>query len=669
MTNLNEMDKSGSFYNDDFINIQNNIANLQQEINNQEESINRDGLYLNYDENSYNNKLRGEKNNESRHSEKNLNKNYNNSRNENENENENENQYQYKFQSQYKNQYQQDSFQNTSKKIKNNNEYQSDANYGYTNNDSKYDVNTSKKSYGGRSKNTYDIDYNDTFSKKQLNFPEISKVNQNSQFNYVNLTNREMNQKNLNESQSNNYLNNVNNTSKSNDESNKFVNQIMEKDKTIFEYSKLLKESERNFEKSKIHISEKDELIYKLKDEIKELKFKIRNGGNLIEKKEEELEKYKRHTEEKFMNLNREKALFEEKYKDLAKLFENNHSDFQNTVFEYKKLENNLDKLKNQLIEKDDIIKGNERFIDELKREIKQIPILKKESFDLEQTIKILTKELQGEKNLNEKIIQSTNDSEKKLAIIIEETKHGKEIMNNYLKQNYELENLKKELEYKDNEIQNNNERYKTLMKENDNFVQFFTNELTDFNCLIENVNYYKTGIIGGNTNLNNSNQNVFSEKFSLKYEILNKNFDTLKKKYVENYNQNSLIINKFEKSFEEIERINAGLTNERDEFVKEISILKETIKEYRGKINETNDDNDKINENFRNLRDNYIKLKTNFEELQEKNNTLCQETHLFLINCKDKLKEKYPEIDKVVRKDKDENHNSIESKKIYLNL
>jgi len=330
-----------------------------------------------------------------------------------------------------------------------------------------------------------------------------------------------------------------------------------------------------------------------------------------------------------------------------------------------------LDKLKIQLTEKDDIIRGNEKFIDDLKREIKQIPILKKENFDLEQTIKILTKDLQEEKNINERIIQSTNESEKKLAVIIEETKHGKEIMNNYMKQNYELENLKKELEFKENEIENLNEKHKSLMKENDNFVQFFTNELTDFNCLMENVNYYKTGIVSGNSSMNFSNQNIQSEKFSLKFEILSKNFDTLKKKYVENYNQNNMIINKFEKSFEEIERINKGLINERDELAKEITLLKQTIKEYNGKINDTNDENDQINQNYRNLRENFIKLKAEFEDLQGKNDTLCQETHLFLMNCKDKLKDKYPEIESFVNKEiEKENQNSIESKKfIYLTL
>lgn len=450
--------------------------------------------------------------------------------------------------------------------------------------------------------------------------------------------------------QSNNYNpNTVQKTSVSNEESNKLLMQVMEKDKIIFEYSKLLKETEIMLEKNKKQNAEKDEQISKCRDEIKEYKFKIRNSENLIQKKDEEFEKYKNHTEEKFLAINKEKALFEEKYNDLAKLFENNHSDFQNTVFEYKKMENNMDRFRQQIQEKEEVIRSNEKFIDELKKEIKQIPNLKKEIIDLENIIKNLNKELYEEKNLNDKIIQNTNEAEKKLSVIIEESKQGKELMNNYLRLSFECENLKKELESKDKEIEAANDRYKSLMKENDNFVQHFTKEITDFNCLMENINYAKNSYSTSNINLNKSNvamgANAVSDKFYLKYEILNKNFDGLRKRYVENYNQNLMIINKFEKSLSEIERINKEIMNERDALIKELTITKQNYKDSATRIEDLNDDNEKMNDNYKNLRDNYIKLKSEYEELQTKNENLCQETQLFLMNCNEKLKERFPEI------------------------
>jgi len=504
---------------------------------------------------------------------------------------------------------------------------------------------TSLKNRASTSKNDSEYKTNINYNNNNLNYT----THNNSRQDFNKLTESNSNQ-NYMQTQSNNYnTNQVQKTSVSNEESNKLLMQVMEKDKIIFEYAKLLKETERMLEKNKKQNVDKEEQISKSRDEIKELQFKIRNAENLIQKKDEEFEKYKNHTEEKFLGINKEKALFEEKYNDLAKLFENNHSDFQNTVFEYKKIENNMDRLRQQIHEKEDIIRSNEKFIEELRKEIKQIPNLKKEIIDLENIIKSLNKELNQEKNLNDKIIQNTTEAEKKLSMIVEESKQGKELMNNYLKLNYEFENLKKEIESKDKEIETANERYKSLMKENDNFVHHFTKEITDFNCLMENINYAKNSYSTNNINLNNSNiamgLNAISEKFSLKYEILNKNFDGLRKRYVENYNQNLMIINKFEKSLSEIERINKEIMNERDGLIKELTMSKQNYKDSATRIEDLNDDNDKMNENYKNLRDNYIKLKSEYEELQTKNENLCQETHLFLMNCNEKLKERFPEI------------------------
>jgi len=490
--------------------------------------------------------------------------------------------------------------------------------------------------------NTYNVNLTSSNSSRQ----DLNKLtDSNNNFNYLN-------------TQSNNYNpNTIQNTSKSNEESNKLLLQVMEKDKIIFEYTKLFKESERALEKNKKLNSEKDEQIYKYKDEIKELKFRIRNAENLTGKKDEEFEKYKNYTEDKFLSVNREKALFEEKYNDLAKLFENNHSDFQNTVFEYKKMENHLEKLRKQIEEKDVMIKGNEKFIEDLKKEVKIVPNLKKEILDLENTIKILNNELNEEKSLNDKIIQNTNEAEQKLQTIIAESNQGKEIMNNYLKLNYEFENLKKEIEFKDKELETSNEKYKMLMKENEIFVQHFTKEITDFNCLMENINYAKNSYASNNLNFTNSNpslinknsnNSISSEKFSLKYEILNKNFDALRKKYVENYNQNIMMINKFEKSLSDFERYNKEIISERDALLKELTLTKQNYKDSVTRLEDLSEDHEKINENYKNLRENYLKLKNEFMELQTKNENLCQETHLFLMNCNDKLKAKFPELNTI---------------------
>lgn len=462
----------------------------------------------------------------------------------------------------------------------------------------------------------------------------------------------------------------IKNTEDDSENINNYISQIMEKDKIIFEYSKLLKESERTLDKNKSLLLEKDDIIFKLNEERKELKYKNRNLENSIIKKEEETEKYKNHIEEKILNLKKEKILYEEKYLDLTKLFENNHSDFQNTVFEYKKIENNLEKMKINLKEKDNKIKENEKFIDDLKREIKLVPLLKKENFDIEQAMKKLKKELEEEKKISERIILNTNETEKKLNLLLDESQRGKEIMNNNMKLNYEIENLKKENEFKNSEIENFMEKYKSIVKENDNFVKFFTNEISDFNYLMENIDLNRSGLINGDFYSLEENlkltKNFDKEKLSLKFEILNKNFFSLKKKYVENYNQNFLIINKFEKSLEEIERINRGVMSERDDLIKEISILNQVIEELNEKVLEEFNENEKINQNYLNLNSIYQENKTNFEDLHMKNDVLIQETNMFLINCKEKLKENFPEIEENFNC---EDHNSNSKINYYFKL
>lgn len=549
-------------------------------------------------------------------------------------------------------------------KINSNDDYEEADSYMKNISNPSANPNSNKPSYVSKNYN-YNYNNNNVSPNQSQSKQEFSGMNYNNNPNAVSAVNYQ-----------NNANNQIQNTSKSlNEDSNKLLMQVMEKDKIIFEYSQLLKETERMLDKNKKLNSDKDHQINKLKDEIKELKFTIKNTDNLLAKKEEELDKYKNHTEDKFMSINREKALFEEKYNDLAKLFENNHSDFQNTVFEYKKMENNLERLKQQLFEKEETIRDKEKFIEELKREIKNIPNLKKEIYDLEMQLKSINKELQDERKINNKIIQNTNEAEKKLGVIIEESKQGKEFMNNCIKLNFELENLKKEIEFKDQEIDSCNEKYKALMKENDNFVHYFTKEITDFTCLMENINY-NCNIKGASnmpmnpSNINNLNYQSGFDKFSLKFEILNKNFEALKKKYVENYNQNLMTINKFEKSLGDLEKINKEIINERDAVIKEASILKQNIKDLNSRFEDLNEENEKLNDNYRNIRDNYIKLKNEYEDLQVKNQNLCQETHLFLMNCNEKLKEKFPEINSLNANSSNQNKNNKKNidNQIYSN-
>jgi len=108
----------------------------------------------------------------------------------------------------------------------------------------------------------------------------------------------------------------------------------MEKDKIIYEYTRILKETERNLENVKKQLLSKDESINKLKDENKESRFKTKNFEQHLERKEEELKKYRTAAEERILLLSKEKNFSEEKLNENVRNLEHAQLEHQvNTYF------------------------------------------------------------------------------------------------------------------------------------------------------------------------------------------------------------------------------------------------------------------------------------------------------------------------------------------------
>ncbi len=103
----------------------------------------------------------------------------------------------------------------------------------------------------------------------------------------------------------------------------------MEKDKIIYEYTRILKDTERNLENAKKQSIIKDEQIAKLKDENKEYRFKMKNYEQHLERKEEELRKYRSQAEEKILILSKEKNFNEDKLNEHARILEHNQVEQQ----------------------------------------------------------------------------------------------------------------------------------------------------------------------------------------------------------------------------------------------------------------------------------------------------------------------------------------------------
>lgn len=446
---------------------------------------------------------------------------------------------------------------------------------------------------------------------------------------------------------------------------------LMEKDKIIFEYSKTLKETERVLENSKKLNSAKEEVISKLKDELRDLKFQVKNNENLLRHKEEEFEKYKNHVDEKIIFNNKDKSHLEEKLAELTKLFEQNQSDFQSTLIEYKKIEKQLIRLKSSFNEKNETIINLEKFIENLKKDNKYIPGLKKQIQDMEIFINEIKLELKSESMKNNKICQEKEELEKKFKNFVEENKTEKDQQNKNLKLTYELEQVRKDYEEKVKEISIIQEKQKSIIKENDNFVFIITNEISQFSSMIENIGNLKTITGSGiksvqlqqinSSSMNANKLNISNNLFSLKYELINKNFEILRNKIIDNFNNSVNIISKLEKKNEDSEKLYKEILTERDSLNKEFSILKSKCTEETEIKEDLQIQNTKINEDYKNLKQNFIKLKNEFDELTKKNEAISTELQIFLNNVSSKLKDKFPDF-------MCSNHSHVNNKNAYSN-
>jgi chromosome segregation ATPase len=420
--------------------------------------------------------------------------------------------------------------------------------------------------------------------------------------------------------------------------------QIMDKDKQIFDISRALQEKQRILDNTTKTSAAKDELITKLKDEQKDLKFKLKNIENILSKREEEFEKNKLFSEEKLLQISKEKKMLSDKLDEMTKIMDGSQNDLHNTFTEYKKIEKQLLKMNKHLEEKNEGLANYERAIEDLKKENKMIPMYKKQVSDLENYNDELKNEISMSKQLLEKSQNEKEELEIKIAYLVNENKGEKEVSKNYTKLAFDIDIRNKEIEEKEREISNLTERYKNILRENDNFSSIITNEIINLTNNLENVfssmkvyNFNKQPI---KINLVNNNSHS-----TLKYELLNKNLEELKRKVLENYNQSVNQIEKLTFNQSELERQNKSLTNERDSLVKESSLSGQKVKDLLEKNEELYSDNEKLSESFNKLKDSYNDLKYDHEGLIQRNNELMNEMESFLNNCYFKLKEKYPDM------------------------
>ncbi len=173
-------------------------------------------------------------------------------------------------------------------------------------------------------------------------------------------------------------------------------------------------------------------------------------------------------------------------------------------------------------------------------------------------------------------------------------------------------------------------EKYKSLLKENELFVNTISNELgktTGFlDSLVESESIYKEEIISNKIiNLNKSN-------FSLKYELINKNFEILKSKIIENHNNKLHLIEKLKRNLKEQENVNNEIANEKTKYSKDNNNKNQVIIEQKEKLTKLTNEIEKTKEQLSIQKESYEGLKMDYQDLIKKYEMTYNE-HCNLVN------------------------------------
>ena len=299
-----------------------------------------------------------------------------------------------------------------------------------------------------------------------------------------------------NSPKNNNIFNNqisyeTNMTSTTSNQINKYKLQIIEKDKIIFDLKQKEKELNKHINELNLSLTEKDDQIFHLEDRIKELLQALKSTET--------------QTEIKFNQYSENEKNFNKKINDI--IIENEE----------------------ELKTKDNAININQNKKQILINENKQLPWLKGKIDDLEKIILELKDEIVGLRDINDKLIEEKNELNELIKKKEEEIQKNRVYEQSLINLNNKNILLNKEIQKKGNDIQSLDDKYLSLLNNNETFVHLITNELGNFLNYLESINM--NNLISFNNspfkiplnNLPNFEHTKLDENFMLKYEILSK--------------------------------------------------------------------------------------------------------------------------------------------------
>lgn len=393
---------------------------------------------------------------------------------------------------------------------------------------------------------------------------------------------------------------------------------LMEKDKQLIDMETTIKElNEQNESLSNI-IQSKDYEILTLKTEITSMQSDHSLYETKIKQLNERIEELTDIANEKENELNNIKENNDNQFQEINDAFNNHMKDYENVAEQCQSLEKEINKLSNDLIEKDSTVSSLQQIIFDLKRENKKILLLNKSLKEKDDVIDNFSSQLDNEKKKNEQLVADNNEMRSKLNTFCKnkdnflcETSSYKqkksfanfeEIINNMQR------NFKAQVEQRDKSFNELKKNYNYQIKDNEYLIQFIIDQLK----LMEKSIDYNNLMISVNRNIdysNNNNIELNNKNNSFKFDLIKKNFELIIKKILDirkgDLNNIELIKGLYEKEKENVQQYKIELDEEKKkrnversdiiEMDKQITNKQKEIEIVNKKIEEVNEINDKL--------------------------------------------------------------------------
>ena len=436
----------------------------------------------------------------------------------------------------------------------------------------------------------------------------------------------------------------TNMTSIGSNQIDKFKLQIIEKDKLIIDLKQKEKDLNKQIAKLNLLLNEKDDQIFRLEDKIQELLQNLKNIEFQNEIKFNKFSEKEKNFNLKINDIILENENLKKKVQNLTTVIEANESNLKNLYIEKQNKEEDIKNLIEELKKKENIIDINYNKKQILLNENKQLPSLKSKIDDLEKIILELKDEIVGLRDINDKLIEEKNELNEIINKKEAEIQKNRIYEQSLINLNNKNISLNKEIQKKGNDIQSLDDKYLSLMNNNETFIHLITNELGNFLNYLESINMNNLTNLNNDTfkiplnNLPNFEHTKLDQNFMLKYEILTKCILQIEERIIDMLNICKASVNKINHDLINLEEKNQNIINEKNEIKKENFALKNKITDI------TQDNNDKnlnmqkkVNDLNEAQNQNQI-LKRENEDLIYKNSILDKEYQRLINDIDNKL-------------------------------